>query len=263
MSTRIMSILNVTPDSFFDGGRYSQLQKAVERAVLMESEGADYIDVGGESTRPGSEPVSAEEEAKRVIPVIKSLAKEVSIPISIDSYKFETIEKAVDAGASFVNDITGLKDERIRRIVAENDLEACIMHMLGTPKTMQQKPNYTDVVKEVGEFLKERRDVALEEGIKKNKLYLDPGIGFGKTTEQNWKLLNSLKEFKKIGKVLIGASRKSFIGKFFGSEEKPLPVEERLQGSLEIAKLCIKQNVDILRVHDTRETRLFSNCVKV
>lgn len=252
---KIMGILNVTPDSFYDGGKYTSLKKAIERSVEIEKQGADYIDVGGESSRPGSSPISEQEEANRVIPIIKMLSKEVSIPISIDSYKFVVIEKAIDAGASFINDITGLADKKTRKLAAENDLEVCIMHMKENPQTMQKNPVYNDVVQEVYQFLKERRDLAITDGISKDKIYLDPGIGFGKTTNQNWELLNSVSKLKKLGKVLVGVSRKSFVGKWFGSEEDPLPIEQRLEGSLEIAKLCVKQGIDILRVHDISETK--------
>lgn len=251
--TKIMGILNVTPDSFYD--KYYSIDKAVERGILIQNEGADYIDIGGESTRPGSMPVNVQEEIRRVIPVIKELKKKISIPISIDSYKFEVIEKAVEAGADFINDIKGLEDKRIRELTAKKELESCIMHMKGTPQTMQKNPVYKNVVEEVYEFLKERKELAIEEGVLLHKIYVDPGIGFGKTTEQNSELINNIKKFKKLGKVLIGVSRKSFIAKLFGPQDNPLPVEERLQGSLEIAKLCIKQGVDMLRVHDVEQTR--------
>ena len=255
--TKIMGILNTTPDSFYDGGRYNNLEKAVERGLEIEQEGADYIDVGGESSRPGSSPISAKDEIERVIPIIQKLSKKISIPISIDSYKFEVIEKAFDAGASFINDITGLINEKTRKLAAENDLEVCIMHMKDNPLIMQKNPTYKNVTKDVYNFLKERIATAIKDGISKNKIYLDPGIGFGKTTNQNWELLNSISKFKRLGKVLVGVSRKSFIGKRFGSEQNPLPVEQRLEGSLEIAGLCAKQGVDILRVHDVKETKNF------
>jgi len=247
--TLVMGILNVTYDSFYDGGRYSRVEDAIERTREMVSQGADIIDIGGESTRPGSEPVSLDEEIQRVVPLIKSLSKKIKIPISIDSYKPEVVKKALDAGAMMINDTYGLRSSGMAEIVAESKLPVVIMHMQGTPKNMQENPKYKNVVKEIKEFFVERTEYAMNRGVKKSQIILDPGIGFGKTLEHNLAILRNISEFKKLGyPLLVGPSRKSFIGKILD-----LPVEERLEGTIASAALIASQGADIVRVHDVKE----------
>ena len=248
----IMGILNVTPDSFSDGGRFLSPDAAVKRALIMEKEGADIIDVGGESSRPGAEPVPVEEELRRVIPVLERLRGKLRIPISIDTTKAEVAEAALRAGASIVNDISALRfDPAMASVVAEFGAGLVLMHMLGTPKTMQQAPHYEDVVREVRDFLAERALYAQSQGIPREAIAVDPGIGFGKTVEHNLELLRRLPELVELGfPVLVGPSRKSFIGAILG-----LGVEERLEGTLAACAVAVVRGADILRVHDVREVR--------
>ena len=248
----IMGILNVTPDSFSDGGRFLSPDAAVKRALIMEKEGADIIDVGGESSRPGAEPVPVEEELRRVIPVLERLRGKLRIPISIDTTKAEVAEAALRAGASIVNDISALRfDPAMASVVAEFGAGLVLMHMLGTPKTMQQAPHYEDVVTEVRDFLAERAQYAQSQGIPREAIAVDPGIGFGKTVEHNLELLRRLPELVELGfPVLVGPSRKSFIGAILG-----LGVEERLEGTLAACAVAVVRGADILRVHDVREVR--------
>jgi len=248
--TYIMGVLNVTPDSFYDGGKYFDYEKAIERAKEMEKEGADIIDVGGESSRPFSKRIDAKEEKKRVIPVIEAIAKEIKIPVSIDTYKPSVAKAAIEAGASLINDITGLR-KGVDRIAAEYDVPVVIMHMKGRPETMQINPSYEDVNAEILEFLQRRVDKAIKVGIEENKIIIDPGIGFGKRQKDNIRILSHLIEFKSLGyPILIGASRKSFIGNILG-----LPPEERLEGSLAAAALAIANGADIIRCHDVMATK--------
>ncbi len=247
---QVMGILNVTPDSFHDGGRYSSEENAVERALEMEENGADIIDIGGESTRPGSERISVEEELERVIPVIRELVPKINVPISIDTYKPEVAEEAVKAGADIVNDVFGLRKESMAEKVAELDVPVIIMHMQGKPKDMQENPEYDDVVNDISSFFHERIEVAKEAGIKEENIIIDPGIGFGKELEHNLEILDRLDEFDSLGyPVLLGASRKSFLGEILGKKS-----EERLSGSLAVAALAVEKNVSVLRVHDVSET---------
>lgn len=258
--TLIMGILNVTPDSFYDGGKYLSFDDAVNHAIKMEKEGADIIDIGGESTRPGATTVSLSKELSRVIPLIEELKKKIEIPISIDSYKSEVVEKALEMGAGMVNNVTALTvDNKLTEIIAEYNVPICLMHMKGTPSTMQVNPNYIDVVEEIKGFFKERISFAQSNGIKKENILIDPGIGFGKRTgkgiEDNCEIIRRLSEFKELDcPILIGASRKSFIGNILGND-KPLPVSERLEGSLAAACAAAMNGADILRVHDVKETR--------
>lgn len=246
--TFVMGVLNVTPDSFFDGGVYPHKQGAVECARQMVSDGADIIDVGGESTRPGSEPVSIDEELRRVIPVIEEI-KDLGIPISIDSYKPRVVKEAFNAGASMVNDINGLRTPGMIELAAELDATVVLMHMQGTPKSMQDKPRYQEVVNDIKSFFTQQTTKALDAGVKKENIILDPGIGFGKTLEHNLEILRRLSEFKTLGfPILIGPSRKSFIGEIIG-----LPPEERLEGTLAALALSIMKGVDFIRVHDVKE----------
>ncbi len=248
--TRVMGILNVTPDSFYDGSRYSDEDDAVKRALAMVEQGADIIDVGGESTRPGSERLSFEEEIERVVPVIERVTEKRDVCISVDTHNSTVAEKAVDAGASMINDVFGLRKEGLLETAASCDVPVVIMHMQGTPETMQKNPRYDDVIGEIYGFLKERATKAEDAGVSPNDIIIDPGIGFGKTLKHNLEIISRLEEFNSMGyPVLLGASRKSFLGEILGTE-----AEERLYGSLGIAAVAVQKKVGILRVHDVRET---------
>jgi len=249
--TSIIGVLNVTPDSFSDGGLFSETSKAVEHAKRMISEGADIIDIGGESTKPGSEPVSEEEELRRVQPVIEELIKDgISVPISIDTNKPAVAEKCLSIGAKMVNDTTGLRDKDMARVVAQYGVPVVIMHMKGSTKTMQIDPIYKDVVKEIKDFLRERIEMAKKAGIQ--EVIIDPGIGFGKITEHNLQILKRLHEFQELGcPILIGTSRKSFIGNLTGN----LPVTERLEGTIASTAIAIMNGASIVRVHDVKEAK--------
>lgn len=250
--THIMGILNLTPDSFSDGGLYMDREEALRRAVEMESQGADMIDVGGESTRPGARAVSAKEECERVIPLIKILAKKVRIPVSIDTSKFTVAQKALDCGAVIVNDVSGLKkDPRIARLVKKHRAAVVLMHMKGAPRTMQRNPVYKSLVCEIIEGLRHSIGIAKDAGISDNSIVVDPGIGFGKTAEHNLKILKRLREFKSLGyPILAGPSRKSFIGKVLGAE-----TDERLFGTAASVAAAVANGADILRVHDVNQMR--------
>ncbi len=258
--TLIMGILNVTPDSFSDGGKHFSTDDAVKHALLMEKEGADIIDIGGESTRPSAKTISLDEEMNRTIPVIEQLIEEINIPVSIDTYKSDVARRALDLGVGMVNDISALKTDRnLASVVAEYKVPICLMHMKGNPRNMQINPTYDDVVKEIHDFLKERAEFALFCDIKKENIIIDPGIGFGKRTgrgvEDNCEILRRLSEFKNLGfPVMIGASRKKFIGNICGGDN-PLPVSDRLEGSLAAACLAVINGANIVRVHDVKETR--------
>jgi len=258
--TIIMGILNVTPDSFSNGGKHYSLEMAVNRAISIEKEGADIIDIGGESTRPGAASVSLEDEKNRIIPVLEQLVDKLHVPISVDTYKSEVAKKALDLGASMINDISALRgDKKLANVVAKYDAPICLMHMKGNPRDMQVDPIYDDVVKEIYNSLKERIDYAIFEGIKKERIMIDPGIGFGKRTgrgvEDNCEIIRRLSEFKTLGyPIMVGASRKTFIGNVCGGK-KPLTATERLEGSLAAACLAVANGADIVRVHDVKETR--------
>ncbi|MGB9876601.1 MAG: dihydropteroate synthase [bacterium] len=250
---KIMGILNITPDSFYDGGRYNELDRAIARAEEMVEEGASIIDVGGESTRPGSESVSLEEELRRVIPAIKELVKRIDVPISIDTYKAEVARRAIEEGAEMVNDISALRfDEKMVEVVREHKVAVVLMHMKGTPKDMQVNPYYEDVVGEVYDFLKERVEWAQMNGIERDYLLIDPGIGFGKRTIDNIELIRRLSEFRSLGlPILIGPSRKSFLGNILGG----LPPEERLEGTAAAVAVSVLKGASIIRVHDVKEMK--------
>jgi len=246
----VMGVLNVTLDSFSDGGQFLEADKAIEQGLKMAADGAAIIDVGAESTRPGSAPVSAAEQIKRAIPVIEALCKKIDVPISIDTYRSEVAKAALEAGAAMINDITALSDERVGELAAERGVPVVLMHMQGTPQTMQVEPKYDDVVSEVLEFLLERTRRAEQFGIDKSKIFIDPGIGFGKTLEHNLELLRNIDKF--VGtdyRVLVGTSRKSFLGKITG-KEKPA---ERIFGTAATVALCVAAGVSIVRVHDVAE----------
>ena len=253
----VMGILNVTPDSFYDGGKHFDLVDTQKRVDSMIKEGAEIIDIGGESTRPGSKPVSVEEELERVIPAIKYISENFEIPISIDTQKAEVAKKAIEAGACIVNDVGGLRKENMISVVSEMNVPVIIMHMQGTPENMQKNPQYSDVVEDIKEWLEERITAAEMAGIKRSDVIVDPGIGFGKNLKHNLEILGRLNEFKGMsGGVLLGASRKSFIGMMTGNEE-----DDRLAGSLSAAIMGVTSGVDILRVHDIKETLSAVNSV--
>lgn len=248
--THIMGILNVTPDSFSDGGRFFDLERAVQRGVELAEQGADFVDIGGESTRPGSDPVTEEEEIRRVVPVIERLIREVRIPLSIDTYKSSVARAALSAGACIVNDISGMTyDPMMIETVYDNRATVVLMHVLGIPKTMQLKPVYSDVVREVYQFLEGQSSLAREHGI--TQIIVDPGLGFGKDLQHNFELMKRLSTFAQLGyPILVGPSRKSFIGRILD-----LPVDQRLEGTAAAVTACIIRGAHIVRVHDVREMK--------
>jgi dihydropteroate synthase len=246
-----MGVLNVTPDSFSDGGAFLARERAMARAVEMAAEGADIIDVGGESTRPGAQPVSAQQELDRVIPVIEALREAVAVPVSIDTFKPEVMRAAVAAGAGFINDVTALRQPGALAIAAALDVPVCLMHMQGEPRSMQDSPEYGDVVAEVGAFLRARIEACAAVGIPRARLLIDPGFGFGKTLEHNLTLLRRLSELRTLGvPMLVGLSRKSMIGKALD-----LPVDRRLHASVALALIAVQNGARVVRVHDVRATR--------
>lgn len=258
--TLIIGVLNVTPDSFSDGGSFSSVDDAVNYAIQMQKNGADIIDIGGESSRPGALTVSISEEINRVTPVIEKLVKKIDVPLSIDTYKSEVAKKALDLGVGMVNDITALKgDKKLVNIISSYNVPVCLMHMKGNPRDMQKNPVYTDIILEITSFLKERAEYAMFNDVKKENIVIDPGLGFGKRTgrgvEDNCEILKRLSELKKLNyPIIIGASRKTFIGNICGGE-KSLPVEDRLEGSLAAAVVAVLNGADIIRVHDVKETK--------
>lgn len=246
----VMGVLNVTPDSFSDGGRYLLLDAALRRAETMVAEGAALIDVGGESTRPGAAPVSVQEELDRVLPVVERLARALPVPISVDTSKPELIREAARAGAGLINDVRALRMPGALDAAVASGLPVCLMHIQGDPATMQQEPGYIDVVAEVHAFLAERVAVCAGAGIPRQRLLVDPGFGFGKTLEHNLLLLRHLHRFADLAAgILVGVSRKSMIGMLLNA-----PVGERLAGSLAAAVIAFWQGATIIRVHDVRET---------
>jgi dihydropteroate synthase len=247
----IMGILNVTPDSFSDGGIFLARDTAVAHAFTMVEEGADCIDVGGESTRPGAQAVSVQEELDRVIPVIEAIARAVPLPVSIDTSKPEVMRAAVAAGAGLINDVRALRATGALQTAAALEVPVCLMHMQGEPRSMQQNPVYTDVVGEVRDFLQERIEACVAAGIPRQRLVVDPGFGFGKTVAHNLDLLRRLGELRTLGMpILAGLSRKSMIGALFG-----LPVAQRLHASVALALIAVQNGAAMLRVHDVRATR--------
>jgi dihydropteroate synthase len=250
-----MGVLNVTPDSFSDGGKFSEVERAVARAREMAAAGADIIDVGGESTRPGAEPVSTEEELRRVVPVIERLR---DLAVSIDTTKTIVAERALAAGAQIVNDINALRfDERMVDVVRDAGAGVVLMHMKGTPQTMQQEAHYAQVVTEVLGFLRARVAFAVDRGIAREQIAVDPGIGFGKTVEHNLRLLAHLDEFRSLGcSILVGASRKSFIGKVLAplGAGQGREADDRLWGSVAAAAWALTHGANVVRVHDVAET---------
>lgn len=250
--TWIMGIINVTPDSFSDGGAYPEKEKAIERGLEMIEEGADVIDVGGESTRPGARPVSEDEEMGRILPVVRGLRKSAAVLLSVDTMKATVAEAALEAGADIINDVSAFRfDPRMAGVISRQGAAVVLMHMKGTPETMQSDPRYADLFDEIGWFLKDRIEEARSAGIGRGRIIVDPGIGFGKSPEDNLALIDNLGFLEELGcPILVGASRKSFIGKALG-----LPVTERLEGSIAAGVLSIARGAHILRVHDVRAMR--------
>jgi len=245
----IMGVVNVTPDSFSDGGRFLAADAALEQALTLVREGASIVDIGGESTRPGSEPVPADEELRRVLPVIEALAGSVGVPISVDTMKADVARRAVDAGATIINDVSALRyDDAMVDVVAGTGCPVCIMHMQGMPKTMQEDPRYDDVVDEVLRFLEERLTYLLARGVSEEQVMIDPGIGFGKTVAHNLALLDGLSRFTALGRpILLGASRKRFLGAILGAEPG-----ERVIGTVATTVIGYLAGAHVFRVHDVK-----------
>ena len=246
----VMGILNATPDSFSDGGKFNSTEKAVSHALEMLQDGADIIDVGGESTRPGADAVPADEEIARVVPIIKALRQQSNVCISIDTSKPDVMRAAVQAGANLVNDVNGLRESGALGVCAELGVPVCVMHMQGQPRTMQKAPRYEDVIAEVKSYLLQRINECVAAGIKRENIIIDPGFGFGKSLQHNLQLLKHLHEFESLGApILVGLSRKSMLGAILGS-----PVEQRLHASVAAAVLAWTKGAKIFRVHDVKPT---------
>ena len=257
--TLIMGILNVTPDSFYDGGRHFEKDIAVKKAYELCNDGADIIDIGGESTRPGAGSVSLAEEMDRVCPVIEAIAGKIGIPVSVDTYKSEVAEEALKLGASMVNDISGLTfDERMAGVAAKYNAYLVLMHIKGTPKNMQLDPQYENLLEEIYFYLENSKEKALNCGVDKNKIIIDPGIGFGKTLEDNYRIVHNISYFKKMGfPVLIGLSRKSLIGRLYEKDE------DRLFATIALNSISAASGADIIRVHDVKEHALAFKSVEM
>ena len=255
----VMGILNVTPDSFSDGGRHANVKQALEHALRMIDEGATFIDVGGESTRPGAPDVSLQEELERTIPVIEAISKNTDCVISIDTSKADVMREAVRAGAGLINDVRALQEPGALQAAAEAKVPVCLMHMQGQPRTMQDNPEYEDVVKDVGQFLLQRAQICEQAGISKDAILFDPGYGFGKSLEHNYALVKHLPTLMALGyPVLVGMSRKSMIGNLLNRK-----VDERLAGSISLATIVAQMGAQIIRVHDVKETADAVNIVKM
>ena len=247
---KVMGILNVTPDSFSDGGAFDMLENGLTQTALMLSEGADIIDIGGESTRPGAQEVSVQKELDRVIPVIESISQRFNTIISIDTSKAQVMSEAIMAGAHFINDVRALQENGALDAAVEAQVPVCLMHMQGQPRVMQQNPLYDDVVKDVMTFLQQRISICREAGIAKENIIVDPGFGFGKTLEHNYQMLSNFEEFHKLNvPVLAGMSRKSMIGNLLQRE-----IEQRLAGNIAVATVAAQKGAQIIRVHDVKET---------
>lgn len=249
-SPQVMGILNVTPDSFSDGGKFTTFAKALAQVEKMILDGADIIDIGGESTRPGAVDVSEEDELARVIPLLKAIKSKFDIKVSIDTSKAEVMSQAIAYGADIINDVRALQNEGCLAVLAKSDVPVCLMHMQGLPRSMQHDPQYNEVIGDIKQFFIDRISVCEEAGIKRERLILDPGFGFGKTLEQNYQLLAQLSQFSDLGLPLLsGTSRKSMIGNLLARN-----VDERLAGSITTAIIAAQQNASIIRVHDIKET---------
>lgn len=250
-SPQVMGILNITPDSFSDGGKWNTPDRALQHAQQMVAEGAAIIDVGGESTRPNATPISAQEELDRVIPVIETLKQHIKIPISVDTSKAQVMEAAIKAGASFINDVNALQDEAALAVAVRYQVPVCLMHKRGTPQTMQQNLHYTDVIAEVREYLATRIQACIKAGIAKDNIIIDPGFGFGKNTTDDLRLIKHLAEFKSLAApILIGVSRKKALGALLGG----VPTAERLPASLALAVFAVERGAAIIRAHDVGPT---------
>ncbi len=249
--TLLMGILNLTPDSFSDGGKYNSEDLGVERALKMIDDGVDIIDIGGESTKPGSNRTSQKEELERIIPIIKKLRKKTNIPISVDTYKSKVAEATLDEGADIINDISGLMfDPEMSKIIVKYNAGAVLMHIKGTPKNMQINPQYDNLIDEILIYLQKSAQLLMDTGLNKSNIVIDPGIGFGKQLEENYTILRYLGEFKSLEQpILVGPSRKSFIGNLLN-----LPVDERLEGTISSIACSIMNGANIVRVHDIKET---------
>lgn len=246
----VMGILNITPDSFSDGGKYLDFSDALKRAHAMIEEGVDIIDIGGESTRPGSDPVSIDEELKRIIPIIEALKRDSDIAISVDTNKPEVMKEVIDMDVAMINDVYALTQPGAIDVIKKSEVGICLMHMQGTPKTMQINPTYKNVVSEVQSFLKGRAEMLISEGIDQSRIILDPGFGFGKTFEHNIEMLKKLESFQSLKfPLLVGLSRKSFIRKILNGEH-----DDHLSGSISAAIFSVLKGAKILRVHDVKET---------
>lgn len=247
---QVMGILNVTPDSFSDGGKYTQIDVALHQVEQMVSNGANIIDVGGESTRPGAADVSESDEISRTIPIIKAIKKRFDVAISIDTSKSTVMSEAIEWDVDLINDVRALQNEGCISVVAQSKIPVCLMHMQGLPRTMQTAPQYENLVADISQFFIQRIKACEAVGINKSRIILDPGFGFGKTVEQNYQLLTQLSQFKSFGlPILSGTSRKSMIGNLLNRH-----VDERLSGSLTTAILALQQGANIIRVHDVKET---------
>ncbi len=256
---QVMGILNVTPDSFSDGGKHADVKQALDHALRMIDEGARFIDIGGESTRPGAPEVSLQEELDRTIPVIEAVAKNAQCVISIDTSKAEVIREAVKAGAGLINDVRALQEPGALSAASETGVPVCLMHMQGQPRTMQNHPTYQDVVEDVTQFLLERAEVCEKAGIAKEQILFDPGYGFGKSLEHNYALVKHLPKLMDLGyPVLVGMSRKSMIGNLLNRK-----VDERLAGSISLATIVAQMGAQIIRVHDVKETADAVNIVNM
>jgi len=252
---QIMGVLNITDNSFYDGGKFNILEKSIKHAEKMIQEGADIIDIGAESSKPGSESIPSTVQINKIEPVLDAIREKYDIPISIDTRSSKVISKLLKYKINIVNDISSLEDEDLIDIIKENNLSISLMHMKGTPKNMQDNPSYNDVVNEIYTYLESKANHCINNGINKNKIIIDPGFGFGKSLEHNYIILNNLKKFSKLGfPVLSGISRKSMIGNVISK-----PPEDRLYGSLAATVIALKNLSTILRVHDVRETRILLN----
>jgi dihydropteroate synthase len=256
--THLMGVLNVTPDSFSDGGKFFKPEDAINQALRMAEQGADIIDVGGESTRPGADAIPVEEELRRVIPVIKEITKKTDVPVSIDTYKSEVAKEALDAGAEMINDISALRfDPQMKEVAFRYNVPVVLMHIKGTPKNMQDNPFYENLIQEISDYLKESIELAENSGIDEEKIIIDPGIGFGKRLEDNLEIIKNLQKLTSLRKpILVGLSRKSFIGKVLD-----LPLAERMEGSLAALAVAICNGANILRVHDVKESKRVARMV--
>ncbi len=247
----VMGILNVTPDSFSDGGQFIEVEEALRQVETMLQQGADIIDIGGESTRPGAPEVSVEEELKRVIPIIHAIKARFNCLISLDTNKAEVMQAGIDAGVDLINDVCGLEGEGVLAVIANASVPVCIMHMQGSPRSMQTNPTYHNVVEEISQYFEKRIAKCQQLGISRDRIILDPGFGFGKTVSHNYQLLAGLEQFKQLEcSLLIGLSRKSMIGQVLDE-----PVEQRLTGSISALTLALNNGADIVRVHDVKESK--------